>query len=336
MKKTFWVVIFAIIICLVIVVGGIFFNVNNKSIRTKTVNNEQIVSNSEQPEPAKKEHYEADDNDKVDTSDIHPLFDRFGLLIGGLSNNKWINADNISSYIKDGEKYKAYSETELLGEVEGSKSYKEGFISGDSGYYIIFGDKDKDRKKDGVFYFLSDWNVFPRTPIFELKNLDKYNEKLKIIKPSLVDLNAEEVVIADFDGDGIDESLIVASQFNEKDIEAICSCTAEPNVMNKKISLIILNKNKDGKESNNILYESQGWTNYAIPFVADLNNDNEMEIFVEILNYGPMDAEGFAFIDNELIKVRDHKLDKLLHVFWHPFLKKFEEDNVSTDNVNAE
>jgi hypothetical protein len=330
-KKSFWASLSIICVCL-IVIGLIFLTPHHKTIKTKPVINKQMASSTEQPNPAKKDHYVSDDNSQVDSNDIHPLFDNYGLLIGGVSDNKWISAANIASYIKGGEKYKVYSEKALLGEVIGSQSYKENFISGDSGYYITFGEKDKDRIPGGVFCLSGDWNAYPRTPTFETSNLDKYNYILKSLKPSLTDLKAEEAISVDLDGDGINELLIVASQINKKDMDTICSDPAKIDIISKKISLIILNTMQNSKETNDILYESQGCTNYSIPFVADINNNNQMEMLVETIDYGPFEAEGFAFIDYELVKVNNNRLDKLLHVLWHPYLKNFEEENLKNED----
>lgn len=329
MKKRFLWVFF--ILFLVFISGAIFFifkinpfSGNNKKLEplsTDTFTKKSLIDQ----EP-KKEHYVSDNTTSVNANDLHVILDSNDLIIGGFSDGKWVNAEKTIQYLKGGETYHSYSEEGLLGEVIGSAPNKEAFITGTRGYYINFGDHDQDRFQDSIFSISAEWDCFPRFPKYQTTEIEKYVDILKSVKPSMPGLKIEEVITVDLDGDGNEEVLINATQITAQDLDEITSDPSETAKINKKTSLIIYHQAVNGSEKNLILYESVGNIRYKIAFVADLDNDQIMEFLVGIIDMGPIEAEGFAFVDEELVKIQDNKLTKLLHFMWHPFLKNYQKE----------
>jgi len=138
-------------------------------------------------------------------NDAYPLICN-GVLLGGYSNNQWLDENTILDKISGKEKYKIYSFDSFLGEVVGKKT------------------ADRDGKVEikhtgfaphDYVAISCPWNALPRVP----KKLSSKNKQYQEIVQKIlishglgkdIPINIRQIVKVDLEGDGVDEVLIAA------------------------------------------------------------------------------------------------------------------------------
>lgn len=204
-----------------------------------------------------------------------------GFLLGGSQNGNWLHADMVASTVGEGDKYQLFNTTEYIGEGIGTKaqSINEGPCT--KNYSV-----ELNPKPDFIPNLLveGEWNVTPRFSTRIASN-QVYKDSIEeiLLEKQIID---PEVMITyilkvDLEGDGVDEVLIIAINFEDGKIS--------PSVKSGNYSLIVLRKIVGGivetiplvfdvyLEDNDLAYP----TFYLIDGIFDLNGDGRLDIVVE-------------------------------------------------------
>ncbi|HEX3048597.1 MAG TPA: hypothetical protein VHY08_27860, partial [Bacillota bacterium] len=84
-------------------------------------------------------------------------------------------------------------------------------------------------------------------------------------------------------------------------------------------SLTLLRRMINGKEENTIVSgDYNALMEHDISFVADIDNDNEMEFLENIVSIEAVPAEGFSITTQDLYKLNHGKLEKMADIFIMP------------------
>ncbi len=230
------------------------------------------------------------------TRRIDPIVALDFLLGGYSSDGEWVTAEDMTDYIRGGEKYSCYAFDKFVGTGTGSKielldpiDTVSVTVACESEYLLAVG---------------GEWDALPRVPVSQGTGSETYK---KIVKDILAEegLPDAEAVIKqnyriDLEGDGIDEVLIWASNLDYEYIDIAAK--------KGQYSIILLRKIIDGEVQNipvsYVIYTSDTifdagdvdeydfeYNNYSITYVdkirsiADVNGDGIMEVIVDSRYY---------------------------------------------------
>lgn len=219
------------------------------------------------------------------------------ILLGGYHEGKWSTPSDVFGILSQKEIYKIYSLNSFIGEAAATE-------------YLI--DKENTdlvhidvKPKEDISEYTAiscDWDALPRTPIKQSNESEVYEEYVKQILQDngLTDdipINIKQNIRVDFEGDGIDEVIIMA--------ENVSPLTGY--LKNNDYSFLVVRKlinnvveniyiAKDIVQTDNDFIESIALT-YTVKSIIDTNGDGIMELLVEIAYY-----EGVSY---ELYEIRN-------------------------------
>lgn len=247
----------------------------------------------------------------VQSSNIHPILNWSGRVVGGTVDGKYVNAEMISKYIENAADYSLYSMTGLLGKSKGLKSEIR-FANGD--YYIEF-----EKPQEIAFAIQGDWKVLPRVPIIRESHRIENEAIIKALLSQNGLANApiliKQVVDVDIDGDGTIETFVTACNLTDKDYEEISEGTFTD--ANEKYSMIVMLKKAKGQEKAIVISESyKDAVEYKINYFADIDGDGKMELSVNEQNMSSaiMEAEGFSISTDKIHAVDGESLQEVLSI----------------------
>ena len=263
-------------------------------------------------------------------SQYHPIICG-DILIGGSSNGKWLTAQEVAPKLNGTELYTLFNTTDAIGNGLGGtippytddylgpytemiEDWRLDMVDGEK-YSTVYNQMPIGVWGEGEEQFCiavsNEWDVLPRAAqALALKN-DTYEQVVKDILAEnglkVSKANIIQCMRVDFEGDGVDEVVIVAE-----------SPTTDwrYSTENGSYSLVVLRKIVDGKVQNFTLhvdihtdvegfYEENGWYNLRyieqICGFYDLNGDGKLELVTvwsyyegfyyyvyEIYSYGPV------------------------------------------------
>lgn len=306
---------------LFIVVLGI--NYSQMQARVVLVNNIEMHSedNSQSISQEQPDIIEKDRNDNnqsfdnhpklLENGNIHPILGRSNRVIGGTIDGKFVEDITMAEYIGGGEEYSLYSMTDFLGRFVGYRNEVR-FLNND--YYIEF-----ETQKGAAFGVLGNWNALPRVPaIIDYKSV-QYDSLIKelLLKNGLegAQINIKKVLSVDIEGDGEEETFIVACNLTDKDYEEISNVTFKDE--DTKYSIVLMLKKVDGYEKGIIISECyKEATEYDINYLADVDGDGQIELSVNAsyMSREIMEAEGYSLSADKIYDIVDDKLIEVLSV----------------------
>jgi hypothetical protein len=150
-------------------------------------------------------------------ADVHPIVEvQSGNLLGAISDEKWIKADETAKLIGDQTTYQVYGLTQALGEAKGAASKLED-VPCEKNWAVSLSPK----LERGVIAIAAPWNALPRKPQVMDPTQDVY---LKAVRDFLKTKGIEQpkakidyILRVDLDGDGEEEVLISATNYFSKD-----------------------------------------------------------------------------------------------------------------------
>lgn len=247
----------------------------------------------------------------IQSSNIHPILNWSGRVVGGTVDGKYVNAEMISKYIENAADYSLYSMTGLLGKSKGLKS-EISFANGD--YYIEF-----EKPQEIAFAIQGDWKVLPRVPIIRKSHRIENEAIIKALLSQNGLANApiliKQVVDVDIDGDGTIETFVTACNLTDKDYEEISEGTFTD--ANEKYSMIVMLKKAKGQEKAIVISESyKDAVEYKINYFADIDGDGKMELSVNEQNMSSaiMETEGFSISTDKIHAVDGESLQEVLSI----------------------
>jgi hypothetical protein len=243
--------------------------------------------------------------------EVHPILSWSHRIIGGTIDGKYADAETIAGLISDGEEYSLYSMTDYLGRYKGSIDDVR-FSNGD--YYIEF-----DSQKEAAFGVLGSWNALPRIPGINENNVEEYGTLIKelLSKKGLenVAVNITRVLTVDIEGDGKEETFIVAGNFSETDHTEISDGKFQG--ADSKYSIIVMLKNMDGNKKSIVIKESyKDLHEYNINYLADVDGDGVIELSVNELdmNAAIIEAEGYPISTDRIYEIMGDRFIEVLSV----------------------
>ena len=239
------------------------------------------------------------------------------LFLGGSTDGKWLSAYEITALIQGGERYRLYSSKGYLCEGTGSTVKKWGTTAFKNRLEIT---PDRTSALPEVYLSVAaDWNPQPRSA-------KKINTDNGIYKQIVADILAEEglpgvepaimqIYSVDFEGDGVNEVVIYAQNFVDRDLldwnddtqaalyhpDPSLPYPSYGNLKAGDYSLLFVRKIIGGTVKNIFIhkfvcldtehYETEGWISAPalskIQMFADLNGDGKLEMIVgEIYDVG--------------------------------------------------
>ncbi|MEM8535559.1 MAG: peptidoglycan-binding domain-containing protein, partial [Chloroflexota bacterium] len=242
-------------------------------------------------------------------SDVVPIVDaRTGWLLGGSSGDVWFDMDTAGPLLAASEEYRLYGLTEQQGTATGIHNPPveaepcEGLRT--VGFTPVPGEAS-------ILALGGDWDALPRVPVEEGTDSEVYKQAVAellqaqgITEP---EVQIEQVIRIDLEGDGTDEVLISATRLAELNGVAPASLIEAGDY-----SLVMLRKMIDG-EVTNIFVNGESYTEakdsvipnqYRVGAILDTNGNGQMEFAVEIDYY-----EGAG---TELYRVNGEQSERLL------------------------
>lgn len=209
-----------------------------------------------------------------------------GCLLGGSLNGKWLKAEEMSTRMSGGDRYRLY---DLNGEwkvMTGGKPASQGAPCEDT-LYVEIPSEIQDGRSQGVSYIgvAGKWNALPRKPIIESTNNPVYRKavasllmKKGIRHPEVI---ITKILRVDLEGDGVDEVIINASRVNRWENGSITTDASAGDY-----SIVMLRKVINGKVETIMLDEEyhikptkfSAPNEFTLTAVLDLNGDGVMEI----------------------------------------------------------
>lgn len=247
---------------------------------------------------------------------VHPVLNGYHRLLGGVVNGQWRGHDEVARLLRGGEIYGFYSRREKVGEAKGpAKGKKEGYLSGEHGYYLDF----QKFFPDEAFAICGAWNPLPRVP--EIRSESDLATYLPIVAGVLIGqknkadgMRITEVLTVDLEGDGRAETIVCATNIREEEVDALCS--GEVDRPDDRCSLVALSR--DGGPAVVLAESYEGMTEYEIPFTADADGDGIMEVMVLAICLDAVPAEGFSIQCERLLKVVGGKIQTLVEINSNP------------------
>jgi hypothetical protein len=215
-------------------------------------------------------------------SALHPIVDaKFGYLIGGSRNGKWVSDKEVAKSLTGGEAYRVFNSSTQAGQTTGSKSHVNESPCELTQWVNL------QKNFNGQIAVSANWNPLPRHLRPQNTNQKIYRDEVARIlkkggikKPKVIIMQLWRI---DLDGDGTDEVLISAANYNgQKDVpDHMSSYSSAGNY-----SLALLRKVVNGKVHTIVLgaeiYPQS--KDFSAPnvfrFVGayDLNGDGKMEV----------------------------------------------------------
>ncbi len=209
---------------------------------------------------------------------------RYGNLIGGVENGKFLDAKTTFGKLKGTEKFSLFDFT-----IGKKGNFSLGEIKEDSGaclenYYV---EPQIEAIATLAVGTTADWQIVPRQP--KKVSLTDANDKksvaaiLRLRGLPKSPVKIKQAFRIDLDGDGADEAVLVAHHY------------AEDGNLNAKIgsySFVMIRKKIGGKTQNlfvggTFFTKKTGYYNgeYSLSGIADLNGDGKMEIIAKAYGY---------------------------------------------------
>ncbi len=209
---------------------------------------------------------------------------RYGNLIGGAENGKFLDAKTTFGKLKGDENFSLFDFTIgkkgnfSLGEI------KEGPGACEENYYV---EPQIETVASLAVGTNADWQIVPRQPkkvsLTDANNKKAVADVLRLRGLPKSPVKIEDAFWVDLDGDGTDEVILVAKHYAED---------ANQNAKIGSYSFVMIRKTTLGKTRNlfvggtfytkiNGYYDGE----YTLSGIADLNGDGKMEIIVEAYGY---------------------------------------------------
>lgn len=211
-----------------------------------------------------------------------------GCLLGGSVDGKWLKAEEMSTRMSGGDKYRLYDLNGEWKSMTGGKPASQGAPCEDT-MYVEIPKEIQDAIPAGARYIGvgGSWNSMPRRAKLESTRATVYRNavatllKSKGIKRPQV--NITKIVRVDLEGDGIDEVIVNATRVDRWESGSIT-----PNAHAGDYSFVMLRKMINGKVQSIMIDEEYHtkYTQFSAPneydlsAVLDLNGDGIMEIVV--------------------------------------------------------
>ncbi len=226
---------------------------------------------------------------QVRSETVVPLVDMDGgCLLGGVIDGQWSKAEEISTRMSGGDKYRLY---DLKGEyksVTGGKAASQGPPCEDT-LYVEIPKEISESMPAGSNYIgvAGKWNPLPRMPKIESNGQAVYRVAVEgLLKRKGIrrpEVNIMKVVRVDLEGDGVEEVIVNATCAHRWESGSIT-----PNADAGDYSLVMLRKVVNGKVQTIMLDEEyhvrpeqfSAPNEYNLVAVLDLNGDGVMEIVV--------------------------------------------------------
>ena len=212
-------------------------------------------------------------------NDLHVIVEvKEGCVIGGVRNHQWTAAEKIEASVKAPLPLELYTL---------SHHETQTFVSENEECHVGWKPQSGAELSGGVAIQSPDWNPMPRLP----RAIDTHDPAyVNVIRSILLNAGVKKPVVKitegykiDLDGDGQDESIIVASNFKHgvSELTGVGRETAPGDY-----ALVIIRKIVRGRVQNIFLVKDiRRGTNegglprgYHISAIADLNGDGRMEI----------------------------------------------------------
>ncbi len=224
-------------------------------------------------------------------SDLHPIVDfRAGYLLGSSARGqKWLRTESLTKAktLPGAKKYRVYSMTRYLGEVSGTKAASLGAPCEDTRFVRFSPSSEAVKYRTGEIAIGGSWNALPRVPRAQSTTQSVYRDTVAklleargIAKPTV---RIAQVLRVDLEGDGVDEVLINATNFNGSNG---LNGNFTPGSRAGEYSMILLRKIVKGKVQISIIEgefypkakEFNAPNVFRIMGAFDVNGDGKMEI----------------------------------------------------------
>lgn len=220
---------------------------------------------------------------------IHPLVDaRFGYLLGGSRNGKWVSDKETAKAIMGREAYRVYGASTLLGNSTGSKTRTDEAPCNDTHWVTL------KKNYNGVLALGANWNAAPRkvraqntTGSFYKREVARILRAHGIKKPTV---KIAQLWRVDLEGDGRDEVLLSATNYGG---ERAGPKHISANAKAGEYSLVLLRKIVGGSTRTIVLAEEyypaaktfSAPNEHRLAGVLDANGDGKMEILLRSSYY---------------------------------------------------
>lgn len=218
----------------------------------------------------------------------HPIIvgGYYSFLLGTSEDGKWTPVEKIKNTVKGGETYRFYNLTKAVGTAKGGKPESAGEPCPDM-FTVPF----KTKPEEDVVGVAGDWNALPRVPQKAATTQPVYQQAVadfltaKGLKKPKVRIS--QILRIDLDGDGEEEVLISATNYDTKDDEVPAG--AGPG----HYSCVILRRVVEGKVQTQLL-TGEFYTkkeNFSAPYrhvvraILDLDGDGKMEVVIHSAYY---------------------------------------------------
>jgi len=232
-----------------------------------------------------------------------------GYLLGGSAGSRWVKPEAAASLIPGGEPYRLYTLTGEVGSSAGGKPAKgeEGPCS-DTLYVTL---TPFPTGRGSLVAVAGPWNAMPRMPKIANPQAQVYREAAaEILMNKGIDnpkVNISQVLQVDLDGDGVDEVLVSANNYERFKPEGGLT----PNARAGDYSLVFLRKVVHGKVVTKIItgeYYPRAKkfiapSEHRVIGVLDLNGDGSLEIVVSGRYYEGDWVEAYRVHGAKIIKL---------------------------------
>jgi hypothetical protein len=250
----------------------------------------------------------------INQKGVHPVSNGYAVL-GGIVDGEWLNETDITPKLSSGVKLRIFSESKLLGEANVSKVEPARSVGQSDVSRFVF---DEDVYfEDNRFAITGDWNPFPRPIIIETTNKKKYEGAVKdllektgyynmgLLEPEEYtpkDTVVRDVRRADFNGDGSEDAIVIASNITEKQIESRANGNQDSSI--GLYSVVIFISDLNGLAINQVVSQRfNSCVTHEISFIADIDGDAQMEFVLNSNSMDTLPVEGVAFWDSTLYKI---------------------------------
>jgi hypothetical protein len=213
---------------------------------------------------------------------VYPIVDvGSNFLLGGSAQGNWLTPDVMSNTVAGGESYRVYSLKGYLGRSTGTLAVPAGEPCED----VQSVDLQPSRQNTGSIAVASTWAAMPRLPRTLSNTTPVYvkavSDLLKARGIATPNVNIEQVLQVDLEGDGVKEVLVSATYFAGSD-----NNEPIPSITPGDYSITFMRKLVAGKVETVVLAEDvhteqadfAAPSKYKIAGVMDLNGDGTMEV----------------------------------------------------------
>ena len=220
----------------------------------------------------------------AEAGELHPIVDvQSGLLVGAVSEGKWLDDDHAEKLMRGGESYHVYGFNKPLGLTTGGKP-TPGELPHE-GLHIVTLAK---APKAGVIALGGEWNALPRRAVLTstdqpvyIKAVAEFLEDRGLKEPKV---NITQIARVDLDGDGEEEVLISGTNYFGKKGHLSRTIPAG------SYSFVLLRRVVQGSVQTQLIdgeFYPETKTEadpgaYEFAAVLDLDGDGKMEVIVSI------------------------------------------------------